>query len=118
MSIRPLYTAVVLAGVACGCMPAMPKVPEQSPDRFSFTAVLHSPGTLAGVPADHWYAEPLPEDRKLGRKPRALDVSAVPDQAKALDGKRVKVFMKMPDTRQEAEAMQHVAAVRSIEPAE
>ena len=115
----PLH--VVLLGVITGgCMPKMPAPAEPSPDRFAFHAVLHSPGTLAGVPADHWYAEPLPEDKKLGRKPMAIDVSDVSDRARELDGKRVKLFKKMPRTQQEAETViaNKIVPIRLIEPAE
>jgi hypothetical protein len=110
----------MLLGIACGCMPKMPAPYEPSPDRFNFHAVLHSPGTLAGMPADHWYAEPLPEDKKLGRKPLAIDVSAVTDRARELDGRRVKLFRRMPKTKEEAEAeiARNVVSIHAIEPAE
>ena len=116
----PLHVVVMLIVVAGGCMPKLPAPYEPSPDRFTFHAVLHSPGTLAGVPPDHWYAEPLPEDKKAGRKPLAIDVSAVLDRARELDGKRVKLFKMMPKTQQEAEAVVagKIVPIRLIEPAE
>ena len=116
MRLSSFHVAALLMVIASGCMPTMPTTPELDPDRFTFTAVLHSPGTLAGVPAEHWYAEPLPEDRKRGRKPMAIDVSAVADRARELDGKRVKLTKKMPKTREEAEAIQDAVPIQSIEP--
>ena len=90
----------------------------------AITRSFHVPrgAALTGhaLPPDHWYAEPLPEDKKAGRKPLAIDVSAVLDRARELDGKRVKLFKMMPKTQQEAEAVVagKIVPIRLIEPAE
>ena len=112
----PLHVVALLILSACGCaMPNMPEPPQQQGDSFTFVAILHSPGTLAGVPGDQWYVEPLPDDRKAGRKPMPVDVSAVSDQAIAMDGKRVKVSSKKPKTKAEAERAQQMVRVSTLE---
>ena len=113
----PVHVVALFIFGACGC--AMPNPPEplsQRGDSFTFTAILHSPGTLAGVPRDQWFAEPLPQDKKAGRKPMPVDVSAVLDRATQLDGQVVKFSSKKPKTKAEAELAQQMFRVSSIEP--
>jgi hypothetical protein len=114
----PVHVLVPLLVCACGgcAMPKMPEPPMQTGDSFTFTAILHSPGTLAGVPGDEWFVEPLPQDKKAGRKPMPVDVSAVLDRAKELDGRVVKISSKKPRTKAEAELAQRMVRVSSIEP--
>ena len=113
---RPWSLRVVVVLIACasGCQYKPPPKPDISGDSLGFKGVLHSPGTLAGVPREHWYIEPLPEDKhRAERKPLRVDVSGVLDQAKALDGKRVKMYARIP-TQKELQSDQHVLYVTSL----
>jgi hypothetical protein len=67
------------------------------------------------VPSDEWFAEPLPEDKKAGRKPMPVDVSAVSERARQLDGRVVKISSKKPKTKAEAELAQQMVRVSSLE---
>jgi hypothetical protein len=116
MDRRPSHVAALLILLVCGCAtPKMPEPLQQQGDSFTIVAILHSPGTLAGVPGDQWYLAPLPDDKKAGRKPMPVDVSTVSAQAIALDGKRVKVSWKKPKTKAEAEVAMRMVRVSSLE---
>jgi hypothetical protein len=109
-----LCFAVVLIACASGCQYKPPPKPDISGNSLGFKGVLHSPGTLAGVPGGHWYIEPLPEDKhRAERKPLPVDVTGVLDQAKALDGKRVKMYTRIPKQK-ELQSEQHVLYVTSL----
>jgi len=110
-----LCLALALMACAAGCYAKTPPKPDISGDSLGFKGVLHSPGTLAGVPGEHWYVEPLPEDKhRAGRKPLPVDVSGVLDQAKALDGRRVKMYTRIPKQK-ELQSDQHVLYVTSLQ---
>ena len=111
----PVCLAVLLIACTSGCSFKPPPKPDISGDSLGFKGVLHSPGTLQGVPRDHWYVAPLPEDKlRAERKPLPVDVSGVLEQANALNGKRVKMYTRIP-TQKELQAEQHVLYVTSLQ---
>ena len=112
----PLCLAILLTAYTSGCSFKPAPKPDISGDSLGFKGVLYSPGTLMGVSRDHWYVAPLPEDKlRAERKPLPVDVSGVLEQATALNGKRVKMYTRIPTQKELQSDQQHVLYVTSLQ---
>ena len=98
-SLLVLALGVVAAGcqtqVAPGVSPG--ERPTFSNGMISFTGTLRAPGmsTVKGAPAGEWLIE-MPKDAAGNVQTTAVDVSAVAERARALEGKLVRASMRIP----------------------